>query len=152
MSQVISTKWIVESVYWLFLFVSDCFLLLLFNQINAFIHCFVGAQRIITLYDLEVAICQSECIERFEELGLGPLHRHPLAHHYFSISSDSVEIFKISSEDVIASLCCFMKKCNKKTILADELLDYLAQQKSLACKEKLGVRIQSLGYVLFVVM
>jgi len=97
------------------------------------------------LYDLEAAICKNESIERFEELGLGPLYRHPLAQHYFLIPSDSVDIFKISSEDVIASLRSFINKSNKRTVSAEELLDFLAEQKSVPCKEKLGVRIQSLG-------
>ena len=97
------------------------------------------------MYDLEAAICKNESIEWFEELGLGPLYRHPLAQHYFFIPSDSTDIFKISSEDIISSLCSFMKKCNKRVISAEEFLDFLAEQKSVTGKEKLGVRIRSLG-------
>ncbi|XP_020260573.1 uncharacterized protein LOC109836936 isoform X2 [Asparagus officinalis] len=115
------------------------------GKINAFIHCFVGAQRIATVYDLEVAICKNEGIERFEELGMGPLSRHPLVQHYFFVGSDSVDIFKISAEDVIVSLHSFMKHCNRQTVSAEELLDFLAEQKSLPHKQKLGVRIQTLG-------
>lgn len=53
------------------------------GKINAFIHCFVAAQRITTLYDLEVAILKNEGVEQFEELDLGPLMKHPLIIHYF---------------------------------------------------------------------
>ncbi|VVA90477.1 unnamed protein product [Arabis nemorensis] len=37
-------------------------LMALEGKINAFIHCFVGARRIVTLHDLEVAICRNEFI------------------------------------------------------------------------------------------
>lgn len=131
-----------------FLHLISC-LIFFFNQINAFIHCFVGAQRITSLYDLEVAICKNEGIERFEELGLGPLPHHPLAQHYFLIPSNSVEIFKISSEDIITYLRSLLNKSNKRTVSAEELLGFIADQKSVPVKEKLGIRIQSLGYVLF---
>ncbi|XP_038973841.1 protein NO VEIN-like isoform X1 [Phoenix dactylifera] len=114
------------------------------GKVNAFIHCFVGARRITSLYDLEVAICKSEGVERFEELGLGPLSRHPLAEHYFSIPSDVMEVFKITSEEIISLLQKFIDKC-KKTITAEEFLKFLAEQNSVPVKEKLGVRVQSLG-------
>ncbi|XP_020260578.1 uncharacterized protein LOC109836938 [Asparagus officinalis] len=122
-----------------------CRLLAIEGKINAFIHCFVGVQSITTVYDLEVAICKNEGIERFEELGMGPLSCYPLVQHYFFVGSDSVDIFKISAEDVIASLHSFLMQCKRKTVSAEELLDFLAEQKSLPHKQKLGVRIQNLG-------
>ncbi|XP_020258840.1 uncharacterized protein LOC109835270 [Asparagus officinalis] len=122
-----------------------CQLLAIEGKINAYIHCFVGVQSITTVYDLEVAICKNEGIERFEELGMGPLSCYPLVQHYFFVGSDSVDIFKISAEDVIASLHSFLMQCKRKTVSAEELLDFLAEQKSLPHKQKLGVRIQNLG-------
>lgn len=115
------------------------------GKVNAFIHCFVAAQKITTLYDLEVAICKNESIEHFEELGLGPLCRHPLAQHYFLVPSDLMEIFKISSEDVITCLQRYMAKNKKLPISPDELLTFIAGKKSVPQKEHLGVRIHSLG-------
>ncbi|KAF5736629.1 hypothetical protein HS088_TW14G00776 [Tripterygium wilfordii] len=115
------------------------------GKINAFIHCFVGVRRITSLYDLEVAICKNEGTEHFEELQLGPLLRHPLALHYFSVNSDATEVFKITTEEILLCLCEFMDKCKKKDIKIDELLDFIAKKRSVVGKEKLGVRIQSLG-------
>ncbi|RWW07926.1 hypothetical protein BHE74_00042549 [Ensete ventricosum] len=115
------------------------------GKISAFIHCFLGARRITSLYDLEVAICKNEGVERFEELGLGPLLRHPLVEHYFSLASDVTDIFKITTEEIIDSLKTFMEK-HKKTIMVEEFLDFLAEKKLVSSKEKLCVRIQSLGY------
>ncbi|KAF3948267.1 hypothetical protein CMV_025716 [Castanea mollissima] len=46
-------------------------LMLLEGKINAFIHCFVGVQRITSSYDLEVAICKNEGVDSFEKLELG---------------------------------------------------------------------------------
>ncbi|KAA8548393.1 hypothetical protein F0562_000077 [Nyssa sinensis] len=115
------------------------------GKINAFIHCFVGVRRITSLYDLEVAICKSEGIERFEELELGPLVRHPLVVHYFSMCSDMTEAFKITSEEIISFLFDFMDVHKGKEIKAEELLDFIAKKRSITGREKLSVRIQSLG-------
>lgn len=87
-------------------------------QVNAFVHCFVGVQRITSLYDLEVAICKNEGVDDFEELGLGPFLRHPLVIHYFSLRSDVTQVYKITTEEIIQLLICWMyeKKggCMKK--------------------------------------
>ncbi|CAK7328430.1 unnamed protein product [Dovyalis caffra] len=116
------------------------------GKINAFIHCFVGVRRITSIYDLEVAICKNEGVENFEELGLGPLMRHPLVLHYFSMKPDaSTEVFKITSEEIILWLSEFMGTCQKKVIIVDEFLYFLAKNYSVKGPEMLGVRIQSLG-------
>lgn len=114
---------------------------------NAFIHCFVNSRGITSLYDLELAICKNEGIELFEELGLGPLVRHPLVEHYFSVPPNVTEVFKITSEDIICYLQEFMGKNKRKMIMVQEFLDFIAVQKAVKCKEMLGVRIRSLGYV-----
>lgn len=116
------------------------------SKINAFIHCFVGVRRITSIYDLEVAICKNEGIENFEELGLGPLMRHPLVLHYFSMKPDaSAEVFKITSEEIILLLSEFMDTCQKKVIIVDEFLHFLAKNYPVKGPEMLGVRVQSLG-------
>ncbi|XP_042988341.1 protein NO VEIN-like isoform X4 [Carya illinoinensis] len=118
--------------------------------INAFIHCFIGVRRITSLYDLEVAICENEGVEKFEELELGPLLRHPLILHYFSVNSDVTEVFKITIEEILSFLWKFVirkrsKKLKNKDITAEEFLDFIAKKQSVESKEKLGIRIQSLG-------
>ncbi|KAK3187916.1 hypothetical protein Dsin_027477 [Dipteronia sinensis] len=114
-------------------------------KINAFIHCFVEVRKITTLYDLEVAICKNESIGTFEELELGPFLRHQLVMHYFSINSDITEVVKITNNDIIIFLCEYLDTHKKKDIKIDALLDFIANKRSLASKEKLGVRIQNLG-------
>jgi hypothetical protein len=106
------------------------------------------------LYDLEVAICKNEGVEQFEELELGPLLRHPLVLHYFSVKSDVTEVFKITSEEIISFLWKFIcrtykKKSKSKAIKVEEFLDFIAEKRSVAGKEKLGVRVESLWYVIF---
>lgn len=96
------------------------------------------------MYDLELAICKNEGTEKFEELDLGPLVRHPLVMHYFGASSEVKDVFKITSEEIINFLSLFMRK-KHKDIKADELLDFIAKKKSVDRKELLGVRIRSLG-------
>ncbi|KAJ0787709.1 hypothetical protein HanOQP8_Chr02g0085331 [Helianthus annuus] len=113
--------------------------------INAFINCFVGVWKITTLSDLETAICKNEGVQQFEELELGPLIRHPLVNHYFSVSSNSTGVFKISSREILTFLVEFMDIHEGKEVKADELLDFIAKKRSVDSKEKLHVRIQSLG-------
>lgn len=120
---------------------------LFFIQINAFINCFVGVWKITTLFDLETAICKNEGVQQFEELELGPLIRHPLINHYFCVSSDSTKVFKISGQEILRFLVEFMDVHKGKEVKADELLDFIAEKRSVDSKEKLHVRIQSLGYV-----
>ncbi|KAK1566902.1 hypothetical protein Q3G72_005798 [Acer saccharum] len=115
-------------------------------RINAFIHCFVAARKIKTLYDLEEAICKNESIGTFEELELGPFLRHQLVMQYFSVNSDVTEVVKITNNDVIIFLCEYLDTHKeKKKIKIDEFLDFIANKRSLASKEKLGVRINNLS-------
>nr|XP_023875976.1 uncharacterized protein LOC111988418 isoform X2 [Quercus suber] len=142
-------------------------LMLIEGKINAFIHCFVGVQRITSLYDLEVAICKNEGVDSFEELELGPLVRHPLALHYFSLKPVATEVFKITGEEVISFLWKFVYRMKKKNnnvqaeefldrkkknksyyidnIQVEEFLDFIAKRRSVASKEELCLRIQNLG-------
>lgn len=125
-------------------FFYDCWLCE--QQINAFIHCFVGVWQITSLYDLRVAICKSEGVEKFEELELGPLLRHPLVLHYFFVNCDKV--FEITSAEIITHLCEFLDAFPDEDVKVEEFLDFIARKRSVSSKEKLMVRIQSLGYVI----
>ncbi|XP_006360949.1 uncharacterized protein [Solanum tuberosum] len=115
------------------------------GKINAFIHCFVAVQRITTLYDLEVAILRNEGVEQFEELDLGPLVKHPLIIHYFSISPGVSEVFKITSVEIISFLAEYIDADKRRRVEIDEFLNFITEKKSIGTTEKLSVRIQSLG-------
>lgn len=95
-----------------------------------------------------MAICNNEGVENFEELELGPLLRHPLVLHYFCVNSDVTKVLKITGEEIISFLSKFICKCKYKEVRVEEFLDFVAQKRSVAGKEKLGIRIQSLGYVI----
>ncbi|KAL5988601.1 hypothetical protein ACLOJK_026699 [Asimina triloba] len=131
-------------LYWHITFCTAA-LILFVSQVNACIHCFVGAWRITSLYDLEVAICKNEGVKQFEQLRMGPLLRHPLIEHYFLVASYATDILKIISEVIIACLADFMDTCGDKVIRAEAFLDSLAKKWEVDGKERLGVRIQSLG-------
>lgn len=102
------------------------------------------------MYELGVEICKNEGIGQFEELGLGPLVRHPLVMHYFSVNLDTTEVLKITTEEIIdllskfRSICC-NKKINVKDVKVEEFLDFIVEKHSVAGKEKLGIRIQNFG-------
>ncbi|KAF0912690.1 hypothetical protein E2562_018941 [Oryza meyeriana var. granulata] len=118
-------------------------LFLIEGKVNTFIHCYVAARKIVSVYDLESEICKNESVGQFEELGLGPFLQHPLVAHYFSVPADLSLVPKLSSEEIINWLQKFMDN-SKKKITVENFLDYLAEQKSVSGKENLGVRIQSL--------
>lgn len=109
-------------------------------------------RTIATLYDLEMAICKNESVKKFEELELGPFLRHPLVLQYFLPKFDVSKVVKITCEDVIACLCEFMKTHEKKEIQVGDFLEFVAMKHSIMGKEKLGVHIQNLGYVLSVLL
>ncbi|KAL9327411.1 hypothetical protein ACSQ67_008056 [Phaseolus vulgaris] len=112
------------------------------GKVNALVHCFVGVQRITSLYDLEVTICKKECVDNFEALGLGPLLQHPLVIHYFSLRSDVTQVFKITSEEIIQLLSEFLDASRSNEIIkVEEFLDFIAKQRLVKCKEWLGIRI-----------
>ncbi|PWA52302.1 histidine kinase-like ATPase, C-terminal domain-containing protein [Artemisia annua] len=86
-------------------------------KVNSFINCFVAVQKITSLHDLVLAICENEGIKSFEELELGPILKHPLVVHYFSIGPDVTEICKITTEQIVAYLSILPRK-KKKTMYA----------------------------------
>ncbi|ESQ56312.1 hypothetical protein EUTSA_v10024181mg [Eutrema salsugineum] len=124
-------------------------LMALEGKVNAFIHCYVGARRIVTLHDLEVAICRNEFVDSFDDLELGPLTQHPLVLLYFPSISSSSDPVQITSEEIIAFLDSYM--CTTDDVKLDGFLSFVADKKSVSSKDKLGVRIQSLRmYVSFI--
>nr|AAO72367.1 unknow protein [Oryza sativa Japonica Group] len=114
-------------------------LFLVEGKVNTFIHCYVAARKIVSVYDLESEICKNESIGQFEELGLGPFLQHPLVAHYFSVPADLSLVPKLSSDEIINWLQKFMDN-SKKKITVENFLDYLAEQKSVSGKENLGAR------------
>ncbi|PIA29997.1 hypothetical protein AQUCO_05800225v1 [Aquilegia coerulea] len=119
-------------------------LMLVEGKVNEFIHCFAGVRKVSTLHDLNVEICKSEGVARFEELELGPLLKHPLVIHYFLIPSDTIEIVKITTEDVMVHLGEYMHIRTNKSIKPEMLLDFIAGKLSFPAKEKFGIRFQNL--------
>ncbi|PWA48738.1 histidine kinase-like ATPase, C-terminal domain-containing protein [Artemisia annua] len=111
-------------------------------KVNYFINCFVAVQKITSLHDLVLAICENEGIKSFEELELGPILKHPLVAHYFSIGPDVTEICKITTEQIVAYLSILPRK--KKKTMVDDLLDFIAKKRKKN-RENLCIRIQSLG-------
>ncbi|TYI36077.1 hypothetical protein ES332_A03G117400v1 [Gossypium tomentosum] len=114
------------------------------GRVNAFIQCFAGVRRITTLYELELAICENEGVRTYDNLELGPLLRHPLILRYFSVKN-CTEVFKITSEDIIAHIHEFIDGHKNQEMLIDEFLDFVADKQAATSKEKLGVRIRSLA-------
>ena len=89
-----------------------------------------------------MAVCESEGVKIFEELELGPLVKHPLAVHYFSLTSKVTEVYTIRTEEIISHLCEFIDTHNKKSIKVDIFLDFICKKQSASGWENLGVRVQ----------
>lgn len=97
-------------------------------KVNSYINCFVAVQKITSLHDLVLAICENEGIKRFEELELGPILKHPLVVHYFSIGPDVTEICMITTEQIVAYLIILTLR-RKNTIIVDDLLEFIAKKR-----------------------
>ncbi|KAK7318951.1 hypothetical protein RJT34_03660 [Clitoria ternatea] len=116
------------------------------GKVNAFVHCFVEVRKITSLYDLEVALCKYEGVNNFEALGLGPLLRHPLVIHYFSLPSHVTQVCKITSGEIIQLLSEYLDDSKSSGFVkVEQFLDFIAQKRSVECKGWLGIRIQNLG-------
>ncbi|KAH7657894.1 ATPase domain of HSP90 chaperone/DNA topoisomerase II/histidine kinase protein [Dioscorea alata] len=115
------------------------------GKVNVFIHCFVSVRKMTSLHDLDLEICKSEGIEKFDELGLGPFLRYPLVQYYFSVPADAKEVCKITFEQLIGRLSVFVYRYRNKEMKVEEFLDFLVEKHSVKTREELGVRIQSLG-------
>lgn len=101
------------------------------------------------MHDLNVEICKSEGVEKFEDLGLGSLLRHPLVQSYFSISRDATEICQITTENLVSHLSTFIYRYRyNETVPVEEFLDSLVKRYAVAGREHLGVRVQSFGYII----
>jgi hypothetical protein len=98
-----------------------------------------------SLYDLHKELCKNEGVEKFEELGLGSLFRHPLIQQYFLIPPDATEICEITIDNLLSRLSTFIYKYKSKEIPVEEFLDSLLKKYPVARKEYLGVRITSFG-------
>ncbi|KAF7807153.1 histidine kinase-, DNA gyrase B [Senna tora] len=114
------------------------------EKVNAFVHCFITARGITSLYDLEVAICKNEGVDKFEVLGLGPLLQHPLVMLYFSVNSHLTEVFKITSEEIICFLSELLDASKQKKIRVEDLLDFIAKKRSVKGRELLGIHVKNL--------
>ncbi|KAL4272173.1 hypothetical protein GQ457_13G017120 [Hibiscus cannabinus] len=121
------------------------------GRVYAFIQCFVGVRRITTLYELEMALCENEGVRTYEKLELGPFLCHPLVSRYFSLNSNCTEVFKITSEDIIAHLHEYMDSHKSQEIAIDEFLDFVADKQAATSKDELGVHIRNLAmYTIFI--
>ncbi|KAL0904100.1 hypothetical protein M5K25_026173 [Dendrobium thyrsiflorum] len=115
------------------------------GKVNAFIHCFVNTRKMTSIYELGLEICKNEGVDKFDELRLGPLLRHPLVRDYFSVSPDAQEICEITTEGLVSRLSVFLNKKRNEEIKLEEFLDFLVLKCSVASREHLGVRIRSMG-------
>ncbi|XP_026400875.1 uncharacterized protein LOC113296763 [Papaver somniferum] len=103
-------------------------------RVNSFIHCFVLARKFTSVYDLEIAICKSEGIEKFEGLKLGPILNHPVVLKYFYVPSDVKQVHKITSETIFTNFVEFVEYCEgkRKRVKKKKFLMFLARKEDVA--------------------
>lgn len=111
-------------------------------QVNAHIHAHVAAKRITTLYDLGCDITQEEGVSNFEDLGIGPLHLHPLVVRYFSPPD---EFLSITAVDVMQDLGDYIGDSYYNRVELDDFMAHLQRTRKASTMRHLGVRIQTLG-------
>ncbi|EPS73278.1 hypothetical protein M569_01478, partial [Genlisea aurea] len=113
------------------------------SKVNAFILCFIAVEKITSLYELEIALCKSEGVSRYEELELGPLFRHPIVMKYFSLSGDLTQVYRIRTEQIISYLHEFIKTHKNDKPSRRKFLNFMSDKESVSCSEKLCIRIEN---------
>ena len=98
------------------------------------------------MFDLQEALCKNEGIENFEDLELGPFLQQPLVKHYFSLTKDVIQVYEITSNQIVTYLSLFLYK-KRTNIVMEEFLDFVAKKCKVTNPQVLGLRIQSLGYL-----
>ncbi|XP_024517181.1 uncharacterized protein LOC9630255 [Selaginella moellendorffii] len=110
------------------------------GKVNAYIVAYVAGNRITTLHDLVLGLCEEERVDTFDDLGLGPVVKHALVQQIFS--AGLMQVYKITALEVLEDLNRLMEK--KQHVDPAALLSFIAEERSVDVK-RLCVRIQSLG-------
>ena len=120
-------------------------------QVNLFVHAYVTFNSIATLYELNQSLADLGSKSDFEELRLGPLIKQPVVYNMFKAPQSLTAIPQVTTVQIIKHLNKYMSKM-KGTLYLEKFLEYLCEQYHCYTPYELGVRIQSLGLAIAVML
>ena len=120
-------------------------------QVNLFVHAYVTFNSITTLYELNQSLADLGSKSDFEQLRLGPLLKQPVVYHMFKAPQNLTAIPQVTTVQIIKYLNKYMSKTTGPLHL-EKFLEYLCEQYKCNTPYELGVRIQSLGLAVAVML
>lgn len=117
----------------------------LHGRVNELIKVFCLFNPLTSLYELEYALINSEKLNSFEDLHMGPLLKHPSVRRFFSPPDDLEEVPRISEFKLRKHLMTFLSKRRRgdtKSTL-EEFLDFVKKNEFKESTYHLCVRVTS---------
>eukprot|EP01112_Ceratiomyxa_fruticulosa_P021439 TRINITY_DN7544_c0_g1_i1.p1 TRINITY_DN7544_c0_g1~~TRINITY_DN7544_c0_g1_i1.p1 ORF type:complete len:376 (-),score=68.70 TRINITY_DN7544_c0_g1_i1:91-1218(-) len=112
-------------------------------EMNSFIQYYVLTTDIVTLYDLNSAICEMNNVYDFNQLGVGDILQNSEVQKYFSPPSSMNQIPPITSTFVSLRLFAFVKENTGKNITEEDFLEMLAKERNMQSAKQLCVKVQN---------
>jgi len=101
------------------------------SEILAFFAAYRACRTIATLFDFEQEICEKWNLEKFDDLGLGPLFYQDFVQQEYHPSAEIGSVTRITFMDVVKYLKEYSMKSKNRRVDSDEFLSALARYKGL---------------------
>ncbi|KAI0989526.1 hypothetical protein GJ496_006624 [Pomphorhynchus laevis] len=118
------------------------------DRINLYMNAYKFLQPIGTLHDVDLALAQLFGRDRFDDLCIGPLVRHPAVRNVFQIPDKiGTSIPIVTTCDVLYYLLRFMSegKLWNSALNVGEFIEFLKTELRVQSPYELGIRVRSFG-------
>ena len=120
------------------------------NSINAFVACSERLLSFITLFELENMIARNCERKAFSELYVGPLYKNEVVQKIFNLPPDFQVILQITFGDLFTKLEKYLTEFRlwDKKVDKEKFIEYMMKEYDVDNKEKLGIKIVSIGLLI----
>ena len=112
------------------------------------------SNSISTLYELNQSLSDLFLKSDFEELNLGPLLKQPVVYDMFKAPQGLPQVPHVTTIQILKHLENYMDKEDlwRKKVDLEEFMEYLSEEYQCGTPFELGVRIQSIGLAISVML
>ena len=112
------------------------------------------SNSISTLYELNQSLADLGSKSDFEELNLGPLLKQPVVYDMFKAPQGLPQVPHVTTIQILKHLENYMDKEDlwRKKVDLEEFMEYLSEEYQCGTPFELGVRIQSIGLAISVML
>lgn len=124
------------------------------TQVSLFVHAYVMSNSISTLYELNHSLADLGSKPDFEDLKLGPLLHQPVVYDMFKAPPGLPALPHITTIQILKHLEKYMTKEDlwRKKVDLKSFMEYLCEEYRCETPYELGVRIQSIGLAISVLL